>query len=384
MTREANYLIECVSAVMQNAPAPALPDGIDLKELVRLAARQSIANILCYALEGKDLPDEISGKLRELKNKAILREATQEMELRAIRAAFTERGIKFMPLKGVIIKHLYPTPDMRSMGDIDFLFDPARAEEVREIMQGLGYEPKGDEDGNNTVDVYWKKPIMNIEMHRALIGRPARWAPLFADAWERAEAVGPCEYAMTKEEFYVFLAAHFTKHYVGCGTGIRSVLDLWVYRTRNTLDEAYLAQRFDALGLSEFVKNAEALGEVWFGGRESTPLLDGMAEFVVSGGTYGEKATLLLVNAKDAPTAKREYFLRRLFPPRARMQILFPVLEKTPVLLPFCWLLRLVKTAFDRKTVQKELHLLGRMDNDRAVALQELHKRVGLRETYDE
>jgi len=323
------------------------------------------------------------GKLQELKKKAILREATQEMELRAIRAAFTEKNIRFMPLKGVIIKNLYPRPDMRSMGDIDFLFDPARADEIREIMVGMGYEP--EEFGTDQkVDVYWKKPIMNIEMHRVLLERPLRWIPLFADAWERATAVGPCEYAMSNEEFYIFLVAHFTKHYVGYGTGIRSVLDLWVFRTHNTLDEAYLSERFDALGLSEFVKNAEALSEVWFGTGESTQLLDEMAEFIIASGTYGEQATAVLVNTKDVSSAKREYFLRRMFPPRKRMQILFPVLEKAPVLLPACWMIRLGKTAFDRKTIKREMDLLGQVDGDKAAAMQALHKRAGLCETYDE
>lgn len=383
MTREAKYLIECVSAVMQKAPTPALPEGMDLKELVRLAARQSIANILCYALEGMDIPAEVAAKLKELKHKAVLREATQELELRAIRAAFTERNIRFMPLKGVIIKHLYPTPDMRSMGDIDFLIDPARVSEIREIMAGMGYDL--EECGSDQkVDVFQKKPIMNIEMHRVLLERPARWIPPFADAWERAEAVGPCEYAMTREEFYIFLAAHFTKHYVGYGTGIRSVLDLWVYRSHYTLDEAYLQERFDALGISEFVKNAEALAEVWFGGKDSTPLLDEMAEFIVSSGTYGEQATAILVNTKDTSSAKTEYFLRRMFPPRKRMQILFPVLGKAPILLPACWVIRLVKTAFDHKTIKREVGLLSGVDGEKAAAMQDFHKRAGLTETYNE
>ena len=51
-----------------------------------------------------------------------------------------EKGqIWYMPLKGTVIKELYPSIGMRQMSDFDILFDKKYAENVREIMLDLGF-----------------------------------------------------------------------------------------------------------------------------------------------------------------------------------------------------------------------------------------------------
>ena len=65
------------------------------------------------------------------------------------------------------------------------------------------------------------------------------------------------------------------------------------------------------------------------------------------------------------------------------MQILFPVLEKAPVLLPACWVIRWVKTVFKIGTIKREMNVMGQIDGDKAKALQDFHKRAGLKDTYD-
>ncbi|MBQ3055756.1 MAG: nucleotidyltransferase family protein [Oscillospiraceae bacterium] len=377
MTREAEYLIRCVSAVMHQTSAPTPPEGLDWKDLTRLAAQQSMANLLCYAVEGLELPPEVAEKLRELKNKAILREATQEMELRAIRAAFSEKGIRFMPLKGVFLKTLYPRPDLRVMSDIDILFDANDRDAVQESMVSLGYTVKDFALG--VTDVYQKAPIMNLEMHTELVDHPERWRKHFAHIWDAATLTGTCEFAMSHEDFYVFFLAHLVKHYANCGTGVRSILDLWVCRHKIPYDEAVVSARLEELGILEFVRNIEALAEVWFGEGTATPLLEEIGEFILSGGTFGNRTT-----AAMARGTKGDYFLRRLFLRREVMEGVYPILKKAPILLPACWAHRFVKKIFRPGLISDEIHILATADGDKAAALQAFHKRAGLSETYDE
>lgn len=44
-----------------------------------------------------------------------------------------QRGIWYLPLKGIILKEFYPSVGMRQMSDNDILFDEAFAEQVRGV-----------------------------------------------------------------------------------------------------------------------------------------------------------------------------------------------------------------------------------------------------------
>ncbi len=381
MTREEAYVIAAIRAVVNQTPSPKAPEGLDWEGAARLAVKHSVGNLFCYAVEKmEEIPQEILKRLVEYKKKAVLREATQEIELSILRGKFNAKNIPFMPLKGILLKSYYPKPDMRMMGDIDILFDETRAEEVREIMQGMGYSTRDFETSHGT-DVYQKPPIMNLELHRNLLTRPKEWVPYFSQAWERAVQKDGSEYTMTAEDYYVFLIAHLLKHYVGYGTGIRSVLDVWVCRNAMEFDEAVLQEKFEKLGITEFVKNIEALANVWFGDGTTTPLLDEMGKFVVMSGVYGEKLTAIMASTVSTDSAKSEYFFRRLFLKREAMVDEFPILKKMPALLPFCWVSRLGKRAFRKGTLSREMKVMQTVDGEKASALQNLHKRAGIKES---
>ena len=55
----------------------------------------------------------------------------QQLELENVMAHFEKEGIDYVPLKGWIIKNLYPKPDMRSMCDVDILI---RDEDKKKIF----------------------------------------------------------------------------------------------------------------------------------------------------------------------------------------------------------------------------------------------------------
>ena len=44
-----------------------------------------------------------------------------------------------MPMKGAVLKNLYPAYGIREMADRDILIDAGKAESVRDIMKELGF-----------------------------------------------------------------------------------------------------------------------------------------------------------------------------------------------------------------------------------------------------
>ena len=87
--------------------------------------------VAAYALETAGIRD---AALERVRTKAIRKMAIMDAEQAKVLAQLEDAGIWYMPLKGAVLKDLYPAYGIRQMGDRDILIDPDRAEDVREIM----------------------------------------------------------------------------------------------------------------------------------------------------------------------------------------------------------------------------------------------------------
>lgn len=343
-SENAAYLISLLRSLLTGAEPPALPEGCSAEELMQLAERHSVAGMAYYAMEKLPPIDlETSVKWRQIRDKALVKDLTQQMDLEVIGRAFSEAGIRFLPLKGSVIKRLYPQSDMRTMSDIDLLINEENAERARDIMSELGYSC--EHFGYDIHDIYYKPPVMNVEIHRALFGEDGgEFRQVFADPWSLCTADG-MRYSFTPDAFFAYILAHAVKHLEEGGTGIRTIMDLWVC-LRSDMGIS-LKRSLDILGPSG-KRSAAALmaelSEVWFGGRAHSEATLQLEEYILGSGTYGT------VENSAANRIKRSgrlgYLARLLFPTFARMKEHYPVLKKAPVLLPGCWLIRLVTKPF--------------------------------------
>jgi hypothetical protein len=365
---EGNYLIALLAAVLHNQVPPPLPPGLNMERLYKLAVRHSVANMACYALcrlETLPAPENMKPFLLA-RSRGIAKEARQELEVGLILSALEEKQIKCMPLKGYIIKNLYPQPDMRMMADVDILMEASQLEKAGQIMSSLGYT--AEHIGGNH-DVYYKRPVMNIELHRALFAKSNTvFHNYFGTGWERARpTVGSSyRYEMSKEDFYIYLLAHMAKHYRGGGTGIRSVMDVWVYTRhyKEQLDWSYINTELEKAGLSDFAQSIKSLAEQWFGETSAREINQDMGAFILANGTYGTSRNAamnrFLQGKKDHDSftmAKVKYSLRILFPNLQHMTIQFPMLDKLPFLLPVCWAVRGMRTVlFRRESLKRNLN----------------------------
>lgn len=79
-------------------------------------------------------------------------------------------------------------------------------------------------------------------------------------------------YHMTPDDSYIYLLCHMYKHYLYVGTGLRSLMDIYLFNKRysDELDMEYISRELEKLELLKFEKNTRSFAEKVFTGQ---PLL---------------------------------------------------------------------------------------------------------------
>ncbi len=385
---DERYLLALLKSILHEELPPEKPENCSFEQVFVLAKRHSVANMAYYAIQKlKQKPDAaLLCEWKEVYEKALVKDVIQQNELALIEQALEQQRIAFVPLKGVAMKKLYPRCDMRMMSDIDVLVAPEDTHRVQAVLLSLGYE--ADRFGVGNHDVYFKRPVMNVEVHHALFDRMReQFVTYFADFFDRAQTVEGKQYQrrFSEEDFFLFLFCHLVKHYRDGGTGIRSVMDLWVYLQAkgDVLNWTVVSAELDKLGLNTFLSHMMRLSKIWFGGEETSTLYEEMGAYVLANGTYGtmqnKQLNAVAQYGGNANSAKWKHLFRLFFPKLTNMQMWFPTLERYPVLLPFYYVFRGLRIVFCRREKFVKISQTITADKGSLYEVRQLHEKTGLK-----
>lgn len=382
------YLITC--ALNNQAPDKEKVCDMNLAELYRYAKCHTLAAITYDALEllwngtGDEhhiiAKDEeavfVLTKWKETRDKALRKNLMLDAERMKLFRYLDEQKIWHMPLKGAIIKELYPRQEMRQMADNDILFDAAYESAVKDYFVREGYKVVSYAKGNH--DVYEKEPVYNFEMHTSLFERAQNeiWAEYYKDIQAKLnKRDGHFLYSFTDEDFYIYFVVHAFKHFAGYGTGIRYFVDLYVYQNAKRLDWDYIERELEKLGVLEFEKTFRSVSIKIFGKGERVNQLNeeeyDMLCYSMFVGTYGNlqasigKKLHKIQEDKDGITnkTKMKYIISRLFPPMSFYKAYHPSIYKTRVFIPFFSIFRIVRGVLrDGKTIMREVKAVFKID----------------------
>ena len=371
--------------------ACVLPEGFELKEAAEYAAKSQISSMLYYGAVncGISQESEVMRALFLQTCSAVALSEQQAFEFNKITGAFNENGIEYMPLKGILLKRIYPKPDMRSMSDIDILIKTEQYEKIKPLLLSMGYTEKKESDH----ELPWRKRNIYVELHKRIISTYNKdFYRYFGDGWKLGvpDKNHPCGYEMRPEDTFVYLFTHFAKHYRSGGIGIKHMTDLWVYLKKNTMNSDYIEEQLSALRLSEFYKNVLRTLKVWFAEAEPTEITDFITDVIFNSGSYGNHRDHIagLMIRKQKTTGRTRgtrvsEIVKTVFLPYNYMREKYPVLNKVPVILPFMWIYRGVATVlFYPKKIKRFYNDARLMSNDNTKAYHSALKLVGLDYNY--
>ena len=334
-----------------------LPDGVSEENIFSAAKYHGLGALAASAL---DRIGAATDKMRSYRNSSIRRIMLLDAERAAISKLLCEREIWHLPLKGVVLKELYPSLGDREMSDNDILFDPERRADVRDIFESRGYSTESY--GGSHDDIYQKQPLYNYEMHVALFSEndsPA-FSKYFADIYSKTKPDASdvlCRH-LSNEDFYIYLKAHEYKHYAYSGTGIRSLVDSYIFVRKHgeSLNWEYVYGELEKLGIAEYERACRALTEKLFSADQSSEALDiearltdneqRMLEYFALSGTYGTEKNIVENSlnkiSEQGSGAKRKYLLARIFPSMEWYEANAPFVYKHKILIPLYVVKRLV------------------------------------------
>lgn len=364
-------------------------NDVSFKTIYQVAKFHSLENWLYYAFTNQliNIEKESIIKINKDHQQAVIKAAFQDSELELITKSFEQNGIKHLVLKGSVLKYLYPSLDMRSMADLDILIDKKQLKSAKKIMISLGYTI--NRLGGNH-DIYYKKPYMNIELHREMIDESYMMSKYYKNIWDKVKLIPGRNYSfqLSDDDFYVYMIAHTAKHYGHGGTGIRSLIDIWVYLLKNNsnLNWEYINNEFAILGIDAFADNIKQLAAVWFGNESYNEISTIMEEYIICSGTYGttenahiSKGFIHDDETHKLKTKKWRYLLSNIFPPYRIMKKSYPMLKYFPPFLPFFWLLRIFKAIFKKNiSVKKRIQDVTNITYEDIEKMREIKEKTGM------
>lgn len=382
------YLITC--SINSAVPEYKRVAEMDFHKVYSLSKSQSLEAMTYMALEGllkvndavrKHDPEQILEQWEESKNKAIRKTMLMNAERGRLSAYLEEQKIWYLPLKGIVLCPLYPAFGMRQMSDNDILFDASYRQEVRSWFESQGYTVESYGWGND--DAYHKKPVYNFEMHTALFHEDAseKFSSYYLSLKNRLlpAADRKFEYVMSDEDFYIYMVAHIYKHYSNNGTGLRSLLDMYIYnRAKNNLNCEYIKEELTKTDLCEFEKEMRALALKIFNPQfeysSLTQKEQKMLYNLISNHTYGRQENGWRKQVKETQpdgaeitaAVKIRYFLARLFPKKEYMEkwceMYAPFFFRNRWLMLLAYIWRIIKVGNkNRKRIKKEFETVRKM-----------------------
>lgn len=344
---------------------PEFLKDVDENELYKLCNGHKVTALVSSVLNST--PDSIWNKSTAA---SLRRTVLFDYERKEILKHFEEDQIWYLPLKGVILKDYYPEYGLREMADNDILVDYTRMDDIRKYMIERGYSV--EEYGKTNHDSYFKKPIYNFEMHRSLF--LSKLDDYFSDVKRKAikDENNNYGYHLSKEDFYIYFIAHNHKHLTVSGSGIRSLVDIYLYVNKNNdLDWKYITSQLELLGIKEEEIKLRNIAFKMF----STNNLDlteeekELYDFIISSGVYGNRKNYTInglrkIKEENSKNYKLKYMYRRVFLPEEVLKYQLPFFYKHIWARPFLAAYRVGSALlFRRKTIMTELKTLKEDDS---------------------
>lgn len=355
-----------------------------LADILTVSHKQDLAHLVGVGLQKNGLPDKESPSYEPfqlLQIKAVYRYEQLNFEYNRLCEVLESLEVPFLPLKGSVIRQLYPEPWMRTSCDIDILVPEAQLKKAADyLITHCGYSLAG----KTTHDISVMAPGgQHIELHYQLIEEDwvAAANEMLKQVWEHTAPKEGFSFwqEMTDEMFYYYHIAHMAKHYEHGGCGLRPFVDLWLLDRMPGADKDRRDRFLEKGNLLRFANAMRQLVRVWMDGEPLDWITEQMQEFIVAGGAYGNRRNYIAMQQQKRG-GRFGYVFSKIILPYDVLKTHYCILYKHPWLTPVMQVRRWCKLLFcghmDR--VARDVRYNGSVSKSQAEELKQLLQDIGL------
>lgn len=339
----------------------------DVKGLIYSAINKSDAKIIGVDLYEQLKKDTLFGAIYQKNHINIISEVFNKFE---------KDNIDVIALKGLVIRNLYPNPDLRSMGDADILVKENELDKVRKILLNMGYIEGSSNDNHISFE---KEGALEIEVHWTLSKKRCFKDISFFEenVWNNAikTKVGNSNVlSMANNELLLHLCLHLASHATSGGFGVRQLSDivLLVEKERLNIDWDKFLLDIDKWGIEKFTKVIFKIcnrlfcldipERLKYNGKNIN--IDKFIQMIIQNGVHGKRSTLnkfsngLAYQSENKEVyeskSKLTKYMEIIFPCKEQMELKYSYLKKSKVLLPVAWSHRIIKKGIGKEYSFKE------------------------------
>ena len=366
MNREQQYLLKLICASITEQEID-LPKGeFNWEYMFEFAKGQQLEQFIYPLIKDKEVEGimpELRHKMQQKHGRAVWRDSKQDMELEEICWLFSEQEIAHIPLKGSVVKHYYPAPEMRRSGDYDILVHNEDRQRAAQILKELGYKQKSK---GQTMDDAFEKGTNYLELHVMLDSPHATTYEFLSKVWDYAKVKDGYTYEMQIEFLYAYLLSHLHRHLTSGGGGIKLITDFVMIKRKVKLDMELLEEYLLKAKVKNLSVCVDKLIDKWFYGKgELDQITSMMEQLILTGGAYNNADVaekMKLSREVKGDKGKFGGLFARVFPKYGHMSIRYPILNRHKWLLPVMWVIRLLDFRCYRPL--QVLRALKRVDDD--------------------
>ena len=341
-------------------------------ELLRLAQSHEILPLFVQAVADSDAFAAADSRFQSMAKKRArgraLYQAGATAEFELLCGFLRDRGLTPHIMKGIVLRDLYPHPELRPSADEDLLIRPEEIPVYHQAMLDYGLElvdPDEDIACSHEVAYLNKEKHLYIEVHKLPFppdsGAYGDLNTLFDGVCDRHMTVsiyGQQFETLAPTDHLLYLICHAYKHFLHSGVGIRQVADIALFSNAygGDIDWEHIYRACKSVNIETFTAALFQIAHKHLTMNEIPAPFVGievdeqpLLEDILSGGLYGTVDIDRVHSGNmtlDAVAAQKQGrrgsgVWHSLFPGAAYLQGHFPYAKKHPILLPLAWAQRL-------------------------------------------
>lgn len=348
----------------------------DFSILYKIGKKQSLIPIIRTGLKQCGYVSDTEKYLEQEYMKSMYQFVQHDQALKELGEVFEKCGIEYLPLKGSVLRDLYPEPWMRTSVDIDILIHEEDLEKaIEEIEKATSFCFLK----RNYHDVSMTNDKVHFELHFSIKENMDNIDRLLSEVWSYAyKNEDSYLFRMTPEYQIFHTIAHMYYHMCSGGLGIRPFIDLWLLRNKTAYDEKTVRSMCSDCGILTFYEKSCDLSDSWFSRKDYSEDSELLETYCLNGGVFDFGEDTGAVKGRDH--SKISYIGKRIIANRSMLEEEYPELKSKSYLAPYYQVKRWTRL-FDRKTRNHALSEMSRIrntDEEQSKRMKEFLKRLGI------